>query len=243
MSSGLRESRNFARRQRRRRRIKFFTAVAVFGGLGLLSYQSGKTLAERELRQAKDEVTRLMAQVAELQRQNAGAKEAVATARRQKTEWEQRYRTDIPTGERKALLGLIDEQRRKGAKPDRLRFLISAASEQEKCDGKPVTKRFIVRTPLHNGANVSVRFADDALTVTAEGEPAHDAEGRVLAWFDPAKPIKLTLVRLGGQTKQLSGKLPLYDKILVNGSEFRLSAVNGNAQGFVSVTADRCRFP
>ena len=243
MSSGLRESRNFARRQRRRRQIKWITVFAVFGGLGLLSYQSGKTLSERELRQAEQAVAGLKGRVADLERQNAGAKKAVATAQREESKWEQRYRTDIPQGERKALLGLIDDQIGKGAKPDRLRFLISAASLQEKCDGKPVTKRFIVRTPLYDGANASVRFADDALTVTAEGEPARDAQGRVLAWFDPAKPVKLTLVRLGGKSEDLSGKLPLHHKILINGSEYRLSAVAGNAQGFVNVTADRCRFP
>jgi len=243
MSSGLRESRNFARRQRRRRQIKTISVLAVLGGLGLLSYQSGKTLSERELRRAEQEVSRLVARVAELERQNAGAKEAVATAQRQMGEWQQRYRKDIPQGERKALLGLVDEQLRHGAKPDRLGFLISAASQEEKCDGKPVTKRFIVRTPLHDGANVSVRFADDALTVTADGESAHDAQGRVLAWYDPAKPIKLKLVRLGGRTEELSGKLPLHHKILLNGSELRLSAVAGSAQGFVNVTADRCRFP
>lgn len=208
-----------------------------------MAYQSGKTLSERGLRQAEEAVSQLMAKVSLLERKNVEAQKAVAVAQREKAELQRRYTADVPTGERKALLGLIDDQLGKGAKPDRLRFLISAASQQEKCDGKPATKRFIVRTPLHDGANVSVRFADDALTVTAEGESAHDAQGRVLAWFDPAKPVKLTLVRLGGKSEELSGKLPLHHKILINGSEIRLSAVAGSAQGFVNVTADRCRFP
>lgn len=243
MSSGLRESRRFATRQRRRRQIRILTVIAVLVGLGVFAYQSGKTLAERELRQAQEEVMRLMKRVAELERQNAEARGAVAVAQREKAEWEQRYRADIPAGERKALLALIDEQLKKGARPDRLRFLISVASQQEKCDGKPVTKRFIVRTPLHDGAAVSVNFAEDALTVMADGESAFDQQGRVLAWFDPAKPIKLKLVRLGGKTEELSGTLPLHHKTLINGAEYRLSAVAAKTQGFVNVTADRCRFP
>lgn len=243
MSSGLRESRNFARRQRRRRVLKRFFVLAALAGLGLMAYISGKALSQRALHQARDEVSRLKASVATLERRNMELREAAAIAKRETTELQRRYESDVPKGRRKTLLALIDEQLGKGAKIERLSFLISAASLEEKCDGKPVTKRFIVRTPLYDGASASVRFADDALTVTAEGEPALDDQGRVLAWYDPAKPVTLGLARLGKAPQKLSGKLPMHHALVVNGSEYRLSVVQGERRGFVNVTADRCRFP
>ncbi len=215
----------------------------MLGGLGLAAYQSGRTLSERGLRQAQDKISSLMRMVNTLERQNKELGTIAESARKHEAELQRRYKTDVPKGERKILLTLVDEQLEKGAKADRLHFLISAASHQEKCDGEPVTKRFIVRTPLYDGANASVGFANDALTVTAEGESALDAQGRVLAWFDPSKPITLKVAQLGEGPKPLSGTLPMHHAVVVNGSEYRFSVVMGDRQGFVNVTADRCRFP
>lgn len=217
--------------------------MSVFCGLGLASYQSGKTLAELELRQAQDEIARLSGKVSELERMTAEMRTVAETAKMREAELQRRYETEVPTGDRKTLLALIDEQLGKRAKADRLRFLISAASDEEKCDGQPVTKRFIVRTLVHDGGSSSVSFADGALTVTAEGEPAVDEQGRVLAWFDPSKRITLKTARLGEVPELLPGTLPMQHALVVNGNEYRLSVVAGDRPGFVNVTADRCRFP
>lgn len=217
--------------------------MSVFGGLGLASYQSGKTLAELELRQAQGEIARLAGKVRELEAKNAELRTVAEISKMREAELQRRYDTEVPTGDRKALLALIDEQLGKGARTDRLRFLIAAASDEEKCDGEPVTKRFIVRTPVHDGGSASVSFADGSLTVSADGEPAVDDQGRVLAWFDPAKTLTLKTARLGEPPKSLQGTLPMHHALVVNGSEYRLSVVAGDRAGFVNVTADRCRFP
>ena len=217
--------------------------MSVFGGLGLVSYQSGKTLAEFELRQAQGEIARLADKVSELERMTAELRTVAETAKMREAELQRRYETEVPTAERKTLLALIDEQLGKGAKADRLHFLIAAASNEEKCDGKPVTKRFIVRTTGHDGGSVSVSFADGSLTVSAEGEPAVDDQGRILAWFNPSRRITLKTARLGRPPEQLPGTLPMQHALVVNGSEYRLSVVAGDRPGFVNVTADRCRFP
>ncbi|NKB58188.1 MAG: hypothetical protein GKS00_17830 [Alphaproteobacteria bacterium] len=243
MSTGLRESRHFARRQRRSRFYKRLFVLCVLGGLGVFAYWSGKTLSERSLEQARDDISQLETQTAELERRNDELLNAAAVDRQEIAALKRRYGKDVPKGERQKLLGLIDEQLGKGAKTDRLSFLIAAASLEEKCDGAPSTKRFLVRTPLYDGPAASVQFADGALTVTAAGEPAVDEAGRILGWYDPSKPVTLGLARLGQAAQKFGGTLPMHRKLVVNGSEYRLTVVAGDRTGFVNVTADRCRFP
>ncbi len=243
MSSSLRKSRSSARRQRRSRFLKWLFVLLALGGLGLFAYMSGQSLSERSLNQALDRISQLENQTATLEGRNEDLLNAAATDRRELAALQSRYDADVPKGERQKLLGLVDEQLGKGASLDRLSFLISAADQDEKCDGEPGTKRFLVRTPLYDGPNASVQFADGALTVTAEGEPAVDEDGRPLAWYDPSKPITLGLAPLGQAPQTFGGTLPMHNKIVINGSEYRLTVVAGDSRGFVNVTADRCRFP
>lgn len=243
MSFGLHESRRVARRRRRWRLFKWIFALAVLGGLGVMGFESGKTLSRRELSQAHGQIKQLTHSVAELQRDNAQLKIAAETARLQSEELKRRYGKEVPKGQVKDLMALINEQIAKGAAVARLHFLISAASETEKCDGKPVTKRILVATTLYHGANSIVTLAKGALTVTAEGTPAQDAQGRTQAWFDPSRSVTLTFEHLGGQKSQISGMLPLHHSVVVNGSEYRISIVPENHRGFVDITAERCKFP
>lgn len=243
MSSGLRESKYFARRQRRSRFLKRLFVLLALGGLGVFAYMSGNILSRQSLDQAHDEIARLENETAAVESRNVELQNAAAVARREIAALTRRYDADVPKDERRVLLGLIDEQLGKGAKIDRLSFLISAASLEEKCDGQPSTKRFLVRTPLYDGPAASVQFADGAFTVTAEGDPAVDEAGRVLAWYDPSKPITLGLARLGQAPQTFGGTLPMHSKLVVNGSEYRLTVVSGDQKGFVKVTVDRCRFP
>lgn len=243
MSSGLRESKHFARRQRRRRLLKYGFVLAFLAGFGAVSFGTGRELSESALRQARQEIARLNSAKAALERQNAALRTAAETARLERAELQRRYAEDVPKGPSKALFELVRDQLSQGAKADRLRFLIAAAGHKRKCDGQPVTKRFIVRTPLYDGAATTVTFAESALTVTASGEAAENADGRVQAWFDPARPVTIEIARLGEAPKRLTGTLPIQHALVVNNHEYRFSFVPGNRQGFANATVDRCAFP
>jgi len=148
----------------------------------------------------------------------------------------------VPTGRVATLLNNLREKLDAGVDQDRLAFLIASAANPRTCDEQPVTKRFLVRTPLYQGANDSVSFADGAIVVTAEGVAATDAQGRVEAWFDPAKPVTLHLTRIGGDTVDKTGMLPLHVSLVAGQSEYRFAAVEG-PQGFVQISGDRCDYP
>lgn len=243
MSLSLRQSRALDRRRRRARFVKWIFALAILGGLGVAAYESGTHLARREVVRLDREVAVLRQQVDGLKKQNAVLAGDAGAARLRERDLQRRYAADVPTGDAKALLDLVQQRLKAGVSPDRLKFMIGAATAQPKCDGKPVTKRFIVRTPLTAGANDTVTFADRSITVSASGTPALAANGAPEAWFDPGAPVTLVFTALGGDAVTAKGMLPLSKSVVHNGSEYRFTARIGQTRGFVDVTADRCDFP
>ncbi len=242
MSLGLRESRN-----RRRRRfwvgmVKFLLVLGGIGALGFYAYSTGSTLAEHDVTVLREEIGQLSTTNETLVAENDSLKAELAAAEREASSWQGRYQREVPTGEIKTLTDLVVEKAQGGVALDRLAFLIGAAGNAMACDNEPVTKRFIVPTPLYNGANSWVGFADSTVTVTAMGASAVNESGQVEAWFDPAAPIKITFTQLGGENSEIEGVLPLHHSLLVGGSEYRFAIVAGD-RGFLNVTADRCNFP
>ncbi len=110
------------------------------------------------------------------------------------------------------------------------------------CKGEPATRRFLVKTPIYQGANDSVNFAANTITVTASGVSATDDAGNPEAWFDPALPITVQFAELGGGQSDVQGILPLHHSLVINDREHKFSIVAG-ARGFANVTGDECRYP
>ena len=236
-------------RQRGRRRRRFWMGTlvvmliaAALAGAGYQAYQTGTDLARRD-------VTRLEARLAEVTEANTTLKNendelagALAEAKQREDKLSQRYERDVPTGPIKALLELAREKIDAGVDAERLRFVVSAAENRDECGDEPTSKRFLVKTPIFVGANDSVTFANQALTVTAAGESATDALDNPEAWYDPAKPVTVSFVQLGGKASEASGLLPLHHSVVVADREYRFSLTAG-ARGFVNVTGSHCPYP
>jgi len=242
MAWGLREERKRRRRQFRWSVFKWGLAFCVIAAAGVYAYQSGSRLAEAEVARLQREIVSLSSTVAELERQNSEQQSAIAAERNRAEDWRQRYDKDVPAGEIKELFDLVQEKLSAGVAVDRMRFVIGAAENQRECDKAPVTKRFLVKTPLYQGQDDSVRFADGAITVTALGTPAKDAAGNLEAWFDPAEPLSVRITHIGGKVSEFSGKIPLHPSVVVGDSEYRFTVVAGG-RGFVKVSGDKCKYP
>ena len=240
MSLGLRESRRNGRRQRRGRVFRGILVATILVALGVAAYLVGSDLARNEVAQLR-ETNRGLTERLATQSQRANRLQALADAAQDsEREWRRRYAQDVPSGATKTLVSRIQTHIEGGADPDRLALFVDAAARPPVCDDAPTTKRFLVRTPLYVGSNDSVSFANNALTVTAIGQPATDLDGKPEAWFDPAKPLTLRIVAIGGDVDETAGPLPLHRAVMWGGAEYRFSVVNGESRGFVRVTADRC---
>jgi hypothetical protein len=237
----------FGETRRRRRReawwsvIRFMAAVVAVFAVGIYAYQVGVSASQARTAQ-------LEADLARFQRDNLDLRDRIAAAGNQAADavaalesMRQRYAAEIPSDEAAELLGQMREQLAAGVEPERLAMLIEAAGMADQCQGEPVTKRFMPRTPISTGPLSYVRF-DDRITVSGEGESARNDSGLAEAWYDSAKPVRLEFRTLDGSITSVEGIPPFTHQMVVDGKEYRFHAVSTGPR-FLDVTAQACRLP
>ncbi len=244
MTFGLYRDRVSERRRRSlvKTLVKWSAGVAIVGAAGFYAYQIGSNLAQKDVSDLKAKVAKLSKTVVGLKRQNAKlrAQAMKVTARQRKLT--ERFRRELPPENTKALIAKLKERLDAGVGEDRLAFVIGAAEKLRSCEDAPVTRRFIVKTPIYEGANDSVTFAENTITVTAEGVSEKNPEGKPEAWFDPAQPVTARFAQIGGEVSEVTGLLPLHHSVVIDTTEHKFSVIKGD-RGFVKITGDRCRYP
>ena len=221
--------------------LRLVLFVALIGATAIVSYQFGIEDLESQVRGYQQEIFELENRQSQLEQETANLRVAAARAKLTVEEWERRYAADVPGGERRRMLELATERLQAGVSPDRLAFLIKSADDPRDCE--PVeSKRFLVRTPLYDGKNTVVSFADDAIVVSGSGESAKTADGLPQAWFDPQLPVSVEIKRIDGEVRQVAGVLPLNGSIVQGGTEHRFQ-MRAGATGFIQIAAEKCAYP
>lgn len=236
-------SRRRSRRRHTKRAVIGLTICTGIVALIFTSYMVGGSFAEREVARLQREITQFKDRLGALDEQSVKFQIDLREATLQQQHWKQLYERDVPTGPAKDLHARIQARIVEGIYPARLALAIDGVVNEPACDEKPVTKRFIVRTPALPSGNDSVGFADNAITVTAEGKSASDGSGNARAIFDAAQPVHVSFLRLGGGKVDITGVLPIQQSVMTETAEYRFNLVASDTKGFVNVTADRCRAP
>jgi hypothetical protein len=233
-------------RRRSRRRgywtvFRFMLGLAAVAAVGGYGYQVGVSAdqtwtdkLEADLQRFQDDNLGLRDQLAQMALSASNAQTALE-------ELQRRYAAEVPAGELAELLDEVESQLRAGVDAERLAFLIAAAGQEAACAEAPVTKRFRPRTPISTGPVGAVRFGD-RITVTATAESAVAESGQPEAWYDPARPLRIVFRTLDGRERTVDGTLPLAHSMLVDGLEYRFSAIAGPTS-FVEITGQACSFP
>lgn len=221
--------------------VRFVIFVGVVVAAAMTAYEFGAEDIEGQRRLHQEQLLEFEQARSAAEQEAANLRVEVEKARLAVEEWERRYEADVPTGDRLELLGLVSERLAAGVDPERLAFLIKAAEDKRDCE-EVETKRFLVRTPLYDGANTSVTFANEAVAVTGSGESETTDAGLPQAWYDPEKPVSLVFTRIDGQTTEISGTLPLQQSVVHDGVEHHF-LVRPGARGFAQVAAERCAYP
>ena len=207
------------------------SAALAYAAYSLAYDRSGKFTRELQskLDQLRTENSNLLA--------DAAAAEARANL------FQQKYATDAPHGATRQIMALVKERLESGVSPDRVAFLVAMAENDAECEHETDTRRFLVQTPLTNGANSAISFSNDTITVTGWGLPSRDSNNNLNTWFDPAQKIQILFTIIGGEQHQTDGKLPLHHALVTGNTEHRFTVKTGEEKGFVVVTEQRCRFP
>ena len=227
-----------------RRVVGWTFAMILILGAGWYAYRTGSSLAAREAGDLREEIVRVQDQLQSLEQQNAGLQRALEEQRVRGDDLGAQLARLAPTPEARKLLDLVRARVDAGVNADRLSEVITAIGPQWKCTGDPVTKRFLLNTPImNNEANGAVTFANNAITVTGTGVSMVGENRQPVAVFDPGQPVTITFARLGGQSNQVSGKLPIHGSVQAdNNTIYRFTVVEGD-RAFVSVTGQPCAFP
>lgn len=233
--------------RRYRRRVWFSFAksgfyVVLLVGTGLFAYQMGIEQIKARDADLREEVSLLTGQKNELQLLVGQLQTAARSAETKAGDLEARFAKEVPTGEAARLVKLVSDRLASGIDANRLAFVIQAVQNQRICQ-PPETKRFVLPTPIFKASNRSVSFANGAIAVTGEGQPARDGNGNPEGWFDASQPVSLKFTVSGGKGETVAtGPLPLHHSVVVDNTEHRFT-INPGARSFVEIIADRCAYP
>jgi hypothetical protein len=223
--------------------LRLAVVVAVLAGIALFAFQLG-TEDERG-RQARlaDEAARLAESNQQLVQVNAALRGQLQAAQARLGELDAALGGAPKLSESaRLLLPALEKKLADGVEPKRLAEVVAAIDKPRDCEA-PETKRFLVRTArAPEGPNTSVGFSNGLVTVTGQGAPAKNPEGRTEAWFDPAEPVTIRFTQIGGRSAEAAGKLPLHHTLSIGQAEHRFSLMAAS-RGFVQVTAERCKLP
>ena len=225
-----------------RRLFRWLVVLALGFAAVLLAERYGSISAGRSVAEFEAEVAGLFETVAELEIANARLQGTVEADAVRIAELERRYERAVAPTEARELLDAVRDRLAAGVEQSRLAFVIRAARNERECAEAPATRRFVVQTPIYDGSNDSVSFAENTITVTAQGRSATDEAGNPEAWFDPVHPITLSFTGIGGERTDVEGILPLHHAMVRAGTEYRFSVVSGD-RAFVEVTAEACAYP
>jgi hypothetical protein len=236
---------------RRSRRRQTFRSFVLWGALALLAIGGCVGSYRVGVAKSRAEVRRLERDLAAMHELNRQMSERIARAEQQAegaitrfAQLQRTYQSEVPRGEPRELLELIDRRLQQGVPAARLRFLLEHASAERRCDKEVETKRLVVHTPTNTAAVSTVGFADNKITVSGEGSTARTAEGQPEPFFDPAQPVTLRFLEIDGDVGTIEGTLPLAHSLVTGGSEY-LFAIKPSDKlpGQIDVTVQRCAFP
>lgn len=239
---GFRDAQRDARKRRNRSLLRGLVLIAMIAAIAWYSFMQGRDRAEARIEELEVQVTELDQTTLSAREEAASARAEIAALRSEAATWRQRYESEVPQGDSAVLWQLLIRRLDEGVGPDRLAEVIELVANKRVCDAEMTTKRIIVKTHLHGGTDTAASFADGRITVVGEGEVAHDANNNPVAWYDPARTVKISFVEIGGATEVIEGYLPLNHTMLLGGDEWRFSVTEG-PRNFALISAERCDYP
>ncbi len=223
----------------RRRRVTLF--LIVIGTLCGLSYWWGGENVRSSEVAYKQQAIKLQGERGELEQTLTSLRSEVQSTQVRYQQLEAKYQQEVPTGVFKQLTDIVKKQLDSGIKPERLSFVIESARPPKNCS-EPVSKRFVMQTPVYSGPHGNVAFGNGTITVTGQGEPAVGQNGHAEAWYDPGKPVSISFIQIGGKETVKKGLLPIQHSMVIANKEYRFTVAAGE-RSFISVTSDSCDSP
>jgi hypothetical protein len=216
-------------------------ALAIAGG-ALASYQIGRSQSGIERARFESDLSALQELNRLLSERAASAEQRAEAAITRAAKLQRSYDADVPQGQTRELLDLLQQRLKDGMPAARLEFLLREARVERKCDPPSETKRLLVHTSVTPTPAATAGFAKNQITVSVEGAPQRKPDGRTDPIFDPQQPVTLHLLRIGRDVAKAEGRLPLSHSLVLGDREFRFT-VKAADKGQAELIAQVCDFP
>lgn len=234
-----------SRRNRAGRRVRAAIGLATLLAVpAMAAYRVGRSQAEIEQARLAGEAAEqhernrlLTLRLAEVEQQAeaAVARNALLTRELRRVE---------PSPDLRRLADLAAERLAAGVPASRLEFVLANAAVEAACDRSVEARRLTVRTARATLPAGAATFFGDRVIVTAEGAALGERDAAPPTTYDPAQPVTVRFLEIGGEAATVAGPLPLGRILVVQGEELRFAAraLPGDPAQ-IEVTAQRCRLP
>jgi hypothetical protein len=226
-----------------RRVLVWVVALVVILAAAYISFRQAASLATRQVAEMRVDQELLERELEDMTLKNAGLQTALEDEQGRAAAMREKYELVIPDAETEAMLDALRERREAGIAAERLTEVIAGAQNDWTCPTDSETKRFVIQTPVNDGANDQAAFANGTVTVTGTGVSVLSAGGLPEAWFNAGEPVTLTFTRIGGESTDLTGVLPLHHSLVFGAEIHRFSIIETDTLSFVAVTGQVCAFP
>ncbi len=217
--------------------LKFLSVVLVSI---LIGFWMGRQYGAGQSIVLKDKVDTLTQERDVLQESVTDLSAQARTAETRYQQLQDQVDSIIPKGPMQDIATLIREQLEQGMDPERLSFVIRSARPPTNCS-EPDVKRFVVSTAANKGPKSKVTIADGAIVIEGAGQSSRNEKGQPEAWYDPAKPVKVTFNHDG--KKDIKRRtLPIRYSVVSGDREYRFTIETG-ARSFAKVVYDSCDYP
>lgn len=206
----------------------------------LIGFWFGKQYAAEQLILAQTKLENLIQVEKDQQQQITELSTKAQTADMRYEQLKDSVEETAPNEAARGLISLINEQIKKGIKPERLSYLIKSGRPPTGCV-EPETKRFVVATPLYEGPKPEVVLNEGEITISGKGVSATGDKGKSEVWFDPAREVSISFA-YEGKTETKKGVLPLQKTLVSKDREYRFTIEKG-AQSSAKVIYDSCAYP
>ena len=229
-------------RQRAAKRMSNLIAFSfVFAIIFCLGYWIGGLKSQRDIYILKEDKQALSEERDNVRADMTKLRAEAQTATVRLEQLRANYDELIGEGPMKNLVSLVRQQIDSGVDVKRLESVILSARPPQNCSN-PISKRFVVNTPVYSGPSSNVTLPKGIVIITGEGTSAQNIQGKKEAWFDPGKPVELVFKTKDGEPQVREGVLPIYHSVVVGDKEYRFTVTAGE-KSFVRVSYDYCDYP
>lgn len=218
--------------------VAILALASVFVAIG---YYWGGVSSQEEKAGLRKQVAGLQVQEETLQERLTDLRARANTAEMRLSQVKDQMREHSPTGPLAELFALVRKQVEEGANPERLAYLIQSGDPPKNCKDRE-TLHFTVATPAYDGSDHIVKVPDTQISIEAYGTPSINKEGQVEAWYDPAKPVRISFSAPGADPLVRDGLFPIHQAIVFEGREYRFT-IEAGAQSFARIIFDSCDYP